>query len=103
MPLWHPWGNRNIQDGRRRPEKYSNNHNFITNGSRNVFSMPSYKISHPRNMTNYVSMAYDVWASKMAVKMAATNMENIEMAITSLFNSICDSLFVYLQVLSYKE
>ena len=37
--------------------------------------MPSYKISHPRNMTNYVSMAYDVWASKMAVKMAATNME----------------------------
>ena len=37
-------------------------------------------------MISYVSMAYDVWASKMAVKMAATNMENIEMAITSLFN-----------------
>ena len=103
MPLWHPWGNRNIQDDRRRPEQYSNSHNFITNGYRNVFSMPSYMISHPRNIINYVSMAYDVWASKMAVKMAATNMENIEMAITSLFNSICDALFVYLQVLSYKE
>ncbi len=99
MPLWHPWGNRNIKDGRRRPEKYSNNQNVITNGSRNVFSMPSYMISHPMNMINYVSMTYDVWASKMA----ATNMENIEMAITSLFNSICDALFVYLQVLSYKE
>ena len=70
---------------------------------KNVFSMPGYRISHPRNMINYVSMAYDVWASKMAVKMAATNMENIEMAITSVFNSICDALFVYLQVLSYKE
>ena len=56
-----------------------------------------------RNMINYVSTAYDVWASKMVVKMAATNMENIEKAITSLFNSICDALFVYLQVLSYKE
>ncbi len=50
-------------------------------------------------MINYVSKAYDVWASKMD----ATNMENIEMAITSLFESICDALFVYLQVLSYKE
>ena len=48
-------------------------------------------------------MAYDVWASKMAVKMTATNIENIEMAITSLFNSSCDAVFVYLQVLSYKE
>ena len=102
MPLWHPWGNRNIQDGRR-PEKYSNNHNGITNGSRNVFSMPSYRISNPRDMINYVSMAYDVWASMMDVKMAATNMENIEMDITSFFNSICDELVVYLQVLSYKE
>ena len=99
MPLWHPWGNRNIQDGRRIPETYSNNHNFITNGSRNVFSVHSYRISHPRNMNNYVSKAYHVWASKMA----ATNMENIEIAITSLFNSICDALVVYLQVLSYKE
>ena len=99
MPLWHPWGNRNIQDGRRRPEKYSNNHYFITNGSRNMLSMPSYRISHPRNMINYVSKAYDVWASKMAT----TNMESIEMAITSLYNSICDALFVYLQVLSYKD
>ena len=52
--------------------------------------MPSYRINHPRNMINYVAMTYDVWASKMAVKMAATNMENIEMAITSLCNSICD-------------
>ena len=86
MPLRHHWGNRNIKDGRRRPEKYSNNHYFITNGSRNVFAMPSYGISHPRNMFNYVSMAYDV--SKMAVKMAATNMENIEMAITSLFKCL---------------
>ena len=50
-------------------------------------------------MINYVSKAYHVWASKMA----ATNMENIEIAITSLFNSICDALVVYLQVLSYKE
>ena len=103
MPLWHPWGNRNIQDGRRRPEKYSNNHNFITNGSRNLFSMPSYRISHPINVINYVSMTHDVWASKMTVKMAATNMENIEMAITSFFNSLWDALFVYLQVMSYKE
>ena len=83
--------------------KYSSNHNFITNGSRNVSPMPSYVISHPRNMINYVPMAYDVWTSKMADKMAATSMENIEMAITSLFNSICYARFVYLQVLSYKE
>ena len=103
MPLWHPWGNRNIQDDRRRPENYSNNHNFITNDSRNVLSMLSYRINHPRNIINYVSMAYDVWASKMAVKMSATKMENIEMAITSLFNSIFYALFVYLQVSSYKE
>ena len=34
------------------------------------------------NMNKYVSMAYDVWTSKMATKTATAYMENIEMAIT---------------------
>ena len=48
-------------------------------------------------------MEYDVWASNMAAKMATTNMENIEMAIPSLFDSLCNVRFVYFQVLSPKE
>ena len=49
-------------------------------------------------------MTNDVCKSKMAAKIATTNMKKITMTITSLFNSLrIFYFFVYSQVLSPRE
>ena len=148
MPLWHLWGNLNIQDGRHEPEKYYNSHNCMTNPSRNVLYLPSYRLSHIRNMFRWhkmygnprwlpiwspmtwkicyshinvllcvlasmfcppnnkrgdISMANDVCKSKMAAKVATTNMKIIKITITSFYNSLRNVLLVYTHVLSPRE
>ena len=57
----------------------------------------------PNNKRGDISMGNDVCKSKMAAKVATTNMEIIKITITSLFNSLRNVLLVYTHVLSPRE
>ena len=81
------------QDGHGGHGKYRNGLNFII----------CMHVCHPNNNRGDVSMAIDVCKSKIAAKVATTNMKITKITITSSFNSLRNVFLVYAHVLSPRE
>ena len=93
------------QDGYQGHGKYRNGHTSLFNSHRSVLLcvLACMHVCPPNNKRGDVSMTFDVCKSKMAAKVATTNMKIIKMTITSFSNSPRNVLLVSTHVLSSRE